>query len=435
MQNAGSTATDRYPEVGTGRTTAGGGALWWHGLIGAALWLLASLPAVAAPQIILPRTGITADEVAVLVNENDPLSRQTAEYYVKVRGIPQANVIRLHLPPGQAMIPAEAFGEIKRQVDSATPAHVQAYAVAWTEPYRVDCMSLTSALAFGYDKRFCSTACGQTAQSPYFDSPSHYPVADHGLRPAMMLAGRDFAGVKALIDRGVAADASFPKGRAYLINTPDHARSVRAAHFEETRRALEGIFPVTVLDTEAISGRNDVLFYFTGLQRVPHLETLGFLPGALADHLTSFGGRLTDADQMSILSWLEAGATASYGTVVEPCNHQQKFPLPAVAMLHYASGATAIEAYWKSVAWPGEGVFVGEPLARPFAPTVREIAPGRFELRIFALRSGVVRLARAASPMGPYQIFGPAIALRPGANRLQLPIGSASGYVQLLFGG
>jgi xylose isomerase len=25
-----------------------------------------------------------------------------------------------------------------------------------------------------------------------------------------------------------------------------------------------------------------------------------------------------------------------------------------------------IEAYWKSVAWPGQGLFVGEPLARPW---------------------------------------------------------------------
>ena len=25
-----------------------------------------------------------------------------------------------------------------------------------------------------------------------------------------------------------------------------------------------------------------------------------------------------------------------------------------------------IEAYWKSVAWPGQGVFIGEPLARPY---------------------------------------------------------------------
>jgi threonine synthase len=29
---------------------------------------------------------------------------------------------------------------------------------------------------------------------------------------------------------------------------------------------------------------------------------------------------------MSALRWLEAGASGSYGTVVEPCNHPAKFP-------------------------------------------------------------------------------------------------------------
>jgi hypothetical protein len=35
------------------------------------------------------------------------------------------------------------------------------------------------------------------------------------------------------------------------------------------------------------------------------------------------------------------GATASYGTVSEPCSHPQKFPHPQVLLLHYAQGATA----------------------------------------------------------------------------------------------
>jgi len=38
-----------------------------------------------------------------------------------------------------------------------------------------------------------------------------------------------------------------------------------------------------------------------------------------------------------------------------------------VLLLHYAQGSTVIEAYWKSVAWPQQGVFIGEPLAAPFA--------------------------------------------------------------------
>ena len=67
-----------------------------------------------------------------------------------------------------------------------------------------------------------------------------------------------------------------------------------------------------------------------------------------------------------MLDWIESGAVASYGTVSEPCNHLQKFPHPQWLLLHYLQGATAIEAYWKSVRWPQQGLFVGEPLAAPF---------------------------------------------------------------------
>ncbi len=35
-------------------------------------------------------------------------------------------------------------------------------------------------------------------------------------------------------------------------------------------------------------------------------------------------------------------------------------------MSHYLNGDTLIEAYWKSVLMPGQGIFIGEPLARPF---------------------------------------------------------------------
>jgi len=69
---------------------------------------------------------------------------------------------------------------------------------------------------------------------------------------------------------------------------------------------------------------------------------------------------------MSALRWLEAGATGSYGTVVEPCNLVQKFPNPPVVIGHYLQGETLIEAYWKSVLMPGQGIFIGEPLAEPF---------------------------------------------------------------------
>jgi hypothetical protein len=135
---------------------------------------------------------------------------------------------------------------------------------------------------------------------------------------------------------------------------------------------------------------------------------------------------------MSSLRWLEAGATASYGTVVEPCSHPQKFPLPAIALFHYAAGASAVEAYWKSVAWPGEGVFIGDPLARPFAPALSEVSPGRFELKLFSPRAGRLSFEHSLSPMGPFRRLPQQHAIHRGLNVLQFALpGDMEGYARV----
>ena len=52
-----------------------------------------------------------------------------------------------------------------------------------------------------------------------------------------------------------------------------------------------------------------------------------FVPGAIGDTLTSFAGELFEAsDQTSLPAFLNAGASGSYGTVVEPRNYLEKFP-------------------------------------------------------------------------------------------------------------
>ena len=393
--------------------------------------LSVSQPVAAKPEIMLARTGLTASDLALIINDGDPLSVQTGDYYQKARHIPAANVIHVHFAAGRHTLPKDEFQKLKAEIDRLTPAHVQAYAVAWTNPYRAGCMSITSALAFGFNEQYCSAKCRPTKASAYFNSPSLYPQKDLKLRPAMLLAGNSFEQIKMLIDRGVASDQTFPTGKAYLLNTPDKLRSVRSVYFEQTAKELTGVFPVEVLTANAISNRQDVLFYFTGLPQVPQLETLRFLPGALADHLTSLGGQLTDSTQMSSLRWLEAGATASYGTVVEPCNFAQKFPFPGIAMFYYAKGASAIEAYWKSVAWPGEGVFVGEPLARPFAPKLREYEPGRFELTIFSARDGQLQVENSATSPGPFSPVAQQ-AIHRGINVLRFAAAEKSeGFLRL----
>ena len=233
--------------------------------------------------------------------------------------------------------------------------------------------SITGALTLGYDAGLCSQTCAPSRLSPYFNSASAKPFSQLRLRPSMLLAAKDIASAKRLIDRGIESDHTLGlRGalpvKAYFVVTPDRARSVRAPLFPPAGLARRVGIEVHVESTQTLHDIDRVLLYETGLPQVSKLDTIRWVPGALADHLTSFGGRLDGASgQMNVLEWISSGATATYGTVSEPCAHAQKFPHPQLLLLHYAQGSTAIEAYWKSVAWPQQGVFVGEPLAAPFA--------------------------------------------------------------------
>ena len=320
----------------------------------------------ADPQDHPSNTGVTAETLAVIVNDADPQSREIARYYQTRRKIPAANMIHVSFAPGSSVMSHATFRKIRAEVTARTPENVQAYALTWAAPYRVECMSITTAFAIGFDKTFCSQNCSATRPTPYFNSDSRAPFSDHGIRPTMALSGVSTSEVKKLIDRGLAADGSSPRGTGYLVSTGDKARNVRALSYPTILQYLGEKLSLQVVYADGIRNRADVLFYFTGIVKVNGLETVRFLPGAIADHLTSSGGQLTDSDQMSSLRWLEAGATGSYGAVVEPCNLSEKFPSPGIVIKHYLQGETLIEAYWKGVAMPGEGIFIGEPLAKPF---------------------------------------------------------------------
>jgi uncharacterized protein (TIGR03790 family) len=321
------------------------------------------------------RKAITPDRLAVIVNDADPLSIGIADYYRKRRGIPTKQIIHVNFPPGTQSLSRTEFYDIKALVDRKTPERVQAFVLTWVKPYRVECMSITTAFAAGFDEAFCGTGCVPTKISPYFNSNSWAPHRHYNLRPTMSLAAASLDEAKRLIDRGMASDNSVPAGTGYLVETSDKNRSVRSAVFDPVMRQFGSRIKLERVQADFVEGKPDVLFYFTGIVDVPKLKGNTFIPGAIGDHLTSTGGVLDGIGQMSSLRWLEAGATGSYGTVVEPCNFPAKFPNPGIVIGRYLQGETLIEAYWKSVAMPGQGIFIGEPLARPFGKIPQPAPP------------------------------------------------------------
>lgn len=308
--------------------------------------------------------ALEAKHLAIVVNVEDPLSVEIGRYYAERRQVSFQNFIRVSFPPGRSALTRDEFSAVRQVVEEQTVPSIQAYALTWAAPYRVECMSITSAFAFGFDQAYCAEDCRPTKASPYFNSRAQLPYGQLNMRPTMSIAASSLDSAKALIDRGVRSDGSRPAGTAYLVSTQDSSRNVRNGSYRMIQDLLGK--RARIVEAETLRDAKDVLFYFIGKERVEALDSLRFVPGAIADHLTSFGGQLTDSGQMSALRWLEAGATGSYGTVVEPCNLPEKFPHPAVAIANYLLGDTLIEAYWRSVAMPGQGIFIGEPLAAPF---------------------------------------------------------------------
>ena len=311
---------------------------------------------------------IGPDNVALVLNDADPSSVRVAEYYRIARHIPEGNIVHVIIKNAPNILSLPEFLQLQSEIERQLNTKEQVILLAWTAPYAVECNSITSALTLGFDANQCLNTCAAGKLSPYFNSVSKKPFDDMHIRPAMLLPNDSFLHAKALIDRGVQSDKGVFHASAYYLTTSDANRNSRSSFFPPSGFNIPGAgLAIVNSHSDSLFGVRDIMIYQTGAVNVDGLDSLGFMPGALADHLTSFGGDLYGKKgQMSALRWIEAGATASYGTVSEPCNYWQKFPNPSVLLKWYVSGATAIEAYWKSVAWPSQGLFIGEPLASPY---------------------------------------------------------------------
>jgi uncharacterized protein (TIGR03790 family) len=397
-------------------------------------------------SLLVPRSSIIPSDIAVLINDGDPQSIVAGQYFQLKHAIPDANMIHLRLPittikGANYAISTEEFATLKAQVDAQLDANIQAYAITWTQPYMVlggsaGAVGITSAFTYGYDS-------AAARPSRYFNSPTYHPYTDLHIRPAMMLAGYTPQDIVSLIDRGVSAQNILPTGNGYFIRTTDARRSdTRYAAFRAVFGEWNGRNGLNIMfiDNSAGTGRDyientpHVLFYQTGLERVPAIDSNQYVPGALADHLTSFGGDLLATSQMSILDWIKAGATASYGTVTEPTNNPAKFPQPGVLVSQYFYGNTALEAYNKSVLVPHQGIFVGEPLARPFG-TKADFTDGILSIKTSILKKGIpYSLIAGKSCSGPFTTLQSDISVSPDSYTIIRDSTGFHPYYQLIEG-
>ncbi|MDD4735261.1 MAG: hypothetical protein PHP44_04050 [Kiritimatiellae bacterium] len=362
--------------------------------IGRCAWFLALLfSGVMAAQALGPH------QVVVVVNRHAPDSQTVADHYVKIRGIPPSHVIAVEVPekslkPPYAISRDEFMSAIFTPVEAAIkernlpPIYAWIYSVGF--PTKVSTGSTDDLSIHGMTfLRGRVPSASEVKQgkyaSPLFAGPEmpkgtvsaarsfdvsmrgaleNYPI------PSMSLGfigpgGSTLESVLRCLTRGGLSDGSAPGGTVYLIKNSDVRSTARDWQFAPIQGILTKMNIRCQVLTNEISGKTDIL----GLQNGrTHIDAVGYgryLPGAMAEHLTSFGAGFDDPGQTHCTDWINAGATASSGTITEPYAIWTKFPA-ATFYVYYAQGCTVIESFYQSVKCPLQLFMVGDPLASPW---------------------------------------------------------------------
>ena len=360
------------------------------GGIGAALFFCSLLgigPAAGAEP---------ATHVLIVVNNNSPVSKSIGEYYARRRGVPLSHVCAIQTPateeilrPDYDRLAAEVRGcLIRKGLVESTDYIVTTMGVplkiSGTSGLSGDAASVDSELALLYAD-IKSPAAHRTEgvlPNPFFGHTNS--IFNHAQFPMYMvtrLAAFDFAGVRDMIDRALAASN---RGKFVIdLSTGD-------AHGDGWLRDAAAKLPTNrvVLDetTRPLYDQTDVIGYASWgsndrnhNRRFPNFR---WLPGGIATEFVSTDGRtfqrppdgwipsmdwgkrdkwFAGAPQSLTADFILEGATGASGHVFEP--YLTFTPRPDFLLPAYYSGRNLAESYYLAIpALSWQNIVLGDPL-------------------------------------------------------------------------
>lgn len=226
-------------------------------------------------------------------------------------------------------------------------------------------VSMTPPIGFRADRGW--SAAGQPTES---ELDPHYLLST-------MLActsGRGLSVRESLgqLRRSVAADYSRPSGTVYFPKNGDVRSTTREWGFQSAAEHLQKLGIRAEVTTGVLPpAKAEVAGAVIGTAGFDWKSSGATIqPGAIVEHLTSFGGvMMADAGQTPLSEFLRHGAAGASGTVTEPYAIQAKFPTPFIQVA-YARGLSLAEAFYQSVSGPYQLLIVGDALCRPWAENV-----------------------------------------------------------------
>lgn len=364
------------------------------------------------------RAGGGPENIFLVVNPESAESLAIANAYIALRAIPPINVMMLPWKGSREETSVASFrtailDPVLEAIEgrSLVP-QIDAIVYSSDFPWRISFKDELPPQLVGVDKFPAGSLTGMTTLFPLVkssdggwisrDSNRYYrPVDTHGI-PRETLGFRGWYGwgtqgeqmeaggiryllsamlgvtsgrgnsvdeVVGMLRSAAAADATHPPGTIYFVTNSDVRTTTRSSVFDATVSALDelGVQAEVISGTLPV-GKRDVAGLMTGTPTFDWPASGSRIrPGAICENLTSFGAIFSpSAGQTPLSAFVRAGAAGSSGTVIEPYADQAKFPHPSI-QVHYARGASLIEAFYQSVHSPYQLLVVGDPLCQPWA--------------------------------------------------------------------
>ena len=327
------------------------------------------------------QAGGSGLNTVVIVNQSSTNSVELGNYYCERRQVPSDNLFRISWTGVTTTWNSDQFQTnllnpllqmlTNRQLTNQVDYVVLSMDIPYQITYGTAINSTTAALFYGLKSNQGTDLLMLT--NSYASSEATFaqakPAAASGPSfLAVMLTSTSLAQAKRLVDQGVAGDSTFPSQPVVLAKSSDQYRNIRFYEFDNALFNTRIVGDSTLFRTNVDSpwGQTNLFGYQTGLAYFG-VSSNAFVPGAMADSLTSYGGLiLGGTDQSNLLTFINAGAAGSYGTVAEPSPIPQRFPNPQ-DYFYQARGFSLAECYYQSLYQPFLGLIVGEPLSAPFA--------------------------------------------------------------------
>jgi uncharacterized protein (TIGR03790 family) len=342
----------------------------------------------------------TGENVLVVVNKRSSISQQTAKYYVHAREIPLANVCEIDTVEAETVSRDVYNKEIQGPVGGCLQKGHLVESVLYIVstmgmPLRVDApwkemqselASVDSELTLLYQiLHGRKVPLAGPLNNPFFghmDAPFRHP--NFPIYLVTRLAGYDFADIKGLIDRSLAA-----KDRGNFVvdvradnNTPGNGWLREAAAALPQKRLILDDTAKVLYDL-----KNVIAYASWGTNDFDrHRRTLGFqwLPGAIATEFVSTNGRtfVRPPQNWTVGSWrdnsstwfagapqdlsadfIHEGVTGVSGHVGEP--YLILCPRPNYVLPAYANGRNLAESFYLGI--PGlswQNIVIGDPLCK-----------------------------------------------------------------------